>query len=352
MRQVQRARRTSLQHEKEGIPVPPTLFVCPLTRKRMHDPVLCEDGVTYERWAILDWLNSHDFFPVSQQRAVSFAITFHHERKEQINLWVETQTRREPALFSHFVKERAEYLYDVGKYYERLASDEFDDSPHLDTAFQYFAYAAARGHAGALFCIGQYYYYAYGKLQKNDEKAFAYFQKSAEKGNIGAMFQLAVFYGKGIGIRRDGFEEVRLLKRLVYNHNYAPAQCALGIKHIVGSEGVSKNEKLALALFEKAAMQGQPEAQHNLGIMCLQGRAGLHSDASRALALLKQATENGHVDSMFLLGSLYERGYKTMLVPDKENALHYYEMASRHGRPDAIERIWHIRHMPDNIECK
>jgi len=42
-------------------------FQCPLTKRMMRDPVICADGVSYERNAIERWLVCNDTSPVTQQ---------------------------------------------------------------------------------------------------------------------------------------------------------------------------------------------------------------------------------------------------------------------------------------------
>jgi hypothetical protein len=41
-----------------AVPVLPSHFRCPLTRKIMKDPVMTKDGINFERYAILEWLQS------------------------------------------------------------------------------------------------------------------------------------------------------------------------------------------------------------------------------------------------------------------------------------------------------
>ena len=41
-------------------PSTPEHFLCPISLEIMHDPVICCDGVTYERKHILRWLEQHD----------------------------------------------------------------------------------------------------------------------------------------------------------------------------------------------------------------------------------------------------------------------------------------------------
>ena len=40
-------------------------FICPITEQMMADPVICADGITYERQAISIWLESRDISPVT-----------------------------------------------------------------------------------------------------------------------------------------------------------------------------------------------------------------------------------------------------------------------------------------------
>ena len=42
-------------------------FICPITQTVMADPVVCADGITYEREAITLWMNSQNISPVTNQ---------------------------------------------------------------------------------------------------------------------------------------------------------------------------------------------------------------------------------------------------------------------------------------------
>eukprot|EP01084_Bolivina_argentea_P087242 157589_1 len=52
-----------LQTTQENIIDVPDEFICPITWEIMDNPVICNDGNTYERIAITDWLNKHDTSP-------------------------------------------------------------------------------------------------------------------------------------------------------------------------------------------------------------------------------------------------------------------------------------------------
>merc|ERR1712129_286329 len=43
-------------------------FLCPLRRTVMRDPVICADGVSYEREAIEEWLRENDTSPVGHEK--------------------------------------------------------------------------------------------------------------------------------------------------------------------------------------------------------------------------------------------------------------------------------------------
>jgi len=43
----------------------PHSFYCPITSEVMVDPVICDDGHTYERSAITQWLTNHDTSPIT-----------------------------------------------------------------------------------------------------------------------------------------------------------------------------------------------------------------------------------------------------------------------------------------------
>ena len=45
----------------------PNDFQCPITMDLMEEPVICEDGYTYERKAILEYLKQNTVSPITRQ---------------------------------------------------------------------------------------------------------------------------------------------------------------------------------------------------------------------------------------------------------------------------------------------
>lgn len=58
-------------------PIPPA-FLCPITRELMHSPVMCSDGHTYERVAIVRWLADHDTSPLTNVVLPTKVLTANH----------------------------------------------------------------------------------------------------------------------------------------------------------------------------------------------------------------------------------------------------------------------------------
>lgn len=58
--------------------------------------------------------------------------------------------------------------------------------------------------AFSIFCLGAYYYFGFGDIEKNDNTAFKLIYDSAMKGHIAGIYDLgANFYYNGIGTERD-----------------------------------------------------------------------------------------------------------------------------------------------------
>ena len=70
--------------------------------------------------------------------------------------------------------------------------------------------------------------------------------------------------------------------------------------------GVKKDEKQALAWYQKAGDQGYPPALAALGVMYHNGEGGLKPDDAKAAAYLKQAAELGFAPAQPLLAALHQ----------------------------------------------
>ncbi len=89
------------------------------------------------------------------------------------------------------------------------------------------------------------------------------------------------------------------------NKNYAPAQKFLGIFYLYGLE--MKDEKIAVKWFQKAAEQGDSEAQSALGC-CYQSGRGVDQNDKLAVVWFQRAAEQGSSEAQSALGCCYYYG--------------------------------------------
>lgn len=124
-----------------------------------------------------------------------------------------------------------------------------------------------------------------------------------------------------------------MLKKIVeFDNSYCNT---LGVRLVDGegceiSEG---NDRLAFAMFEKAAASGSKTGVNNLG-WCYKTGRGCNQDYAKAKELFEQA---GTASSCCHLGDLYWDGLGVQV--DKERALQYYRTAANDGSKRAIQKL-------------
>lgn len=136
-------------------------------------------------------------------------------------------------------------------------------------------------------------------------------------------------------MRGDHATALRILKPLAEAGN-ADAEYDLGTMYSDG-HGVPRDTKEAAAWWQKAAAQGQPDAQFSLGFLLLygggEGPDAVNSDPAAGLPWLEKAAAQGHASAEYFLGYLYWSG---IVVPfDPQKALQYTIPAADQGRVDA-----------------
>jgi Mg-chelatase subunit ChlD len=70
----------------------PQSFKCPITHEIMKDPVMCDDGHTYERTAIARWLETHSTSPMTNIR-ISHNLVSNHSLRNSIEEFLGTSTQ-------------------------------------------------------------------------------------------------------------------------------------------------------------------------------------------------------------------------------------------------------------------
>jgi TPR repeat protein len=109
----------------------------------------------------------------------------------------------------------------------------------------------------------------------------------------------------------------------------ATAQNALG-EALLRGEGVKRNVKEALRMFESAAGQGNAAALYNLATLYEAGQAGPVDDA-KAAEFYRKAADQGHAGAQYGLAVCYSEGRG--VARDNAAALKWAQESARGGEP-------------------
>ena len=127
----------------------------------------------------------------------------------------------------------------------------------------------------------------------SDEQNHAWALRWAGKGKAWAMSSVASDFYRGCGVTASK-KMARLWVEKAAEQGDPNAQFNLGAMHHLGEGGLPLSKEKARLLYEKAAEQGYANAQYNLGCMHYNGEGGLPVSKERAPLWLKRAAEQGY----------------------------------------------------------
>ncbi|KAG0376719.1 hypothetical protein BGX24_007313 [Mortierella sp. AD032] len=107
-----------------------------------------------------------------------------------------------------------------------------------------------------------------------------------------------------------------------------------------GFEGVSRNDKLAMEWYSKAAEQGHAEAQLRMGEYYSEGFA-VPKDYAKAMEWFHKSARQGYCDAQYKVGSMHSSGEGA--PQDKNKALDWFLKAANGGHAGARERVVFLR---------
>jgi hypothetical protein len=84
--QQQQQQQEEQQQQQQQVAPPPALFLCPLTHEVMEDPVVAQDGYTYERAMITQWQARSCRSPMTNQ-PMGRALLPNHALRSSIQEW-------------------------------------------------------------------------------------------------------------------------------------------------------------------------------------------------------------------------------------------------------------------------
>ncbi len=150
----------------------------------------------------------------------------------------------------------------------------------------------------------------------------------AEGGSPEAHFVLGVRCYKGHDGASEDYPQAVAWFNKAADQGNANAQNWLGCMHEYG-QGVTENYSEALAWYQRAAEQGHADAQFRLGNFFRYGRPGIAQDFSRALVWFRRAADQGYTGAQNDLGAMYHDG---LGVPqDYSKALLWFHKAAAQG---------------------
>lgn len=128
----------------------------------------------------------------------------------------------------------------------------------------------------------------------------------------------------------------------------ATAQAALGARYADGTQGVPLSLPDAILWLERAAAQGNVNAQFNLAWMYYSGR-GVAKDFGKAIEWGLKAAEQGHRKAQYYAGSIYESGELGLNKEPKE-AAKWYRKAAEQGESDAQTALGRMYYQGRGVE--
>ena len=162
--------------------------------------------------------------------------------------------------------------YELASYY----LDRYDVVPNEEEGMKYLQQIAAQGDPWAMVKAGRYYIDC-----AEEEKGIECFRKAAEMGDAYAQERMALHYAK------DAKEAAKWCIKAAENDRIN-AQFELGTMYYEGTNGLEKDSVKAESWFNKAALNGDSDAEDVLELM--------HKETADENELKKLMHNHGYVD--------------------------------------------------------
>ncbi len=139
-------------------------------------------------------------------------------------------------------------------------------------------------------------------------------------------------YKKGFSFytQKDYAKAVEWFQKAADQGN-ADAQDWLGVCYYNG-RGVQQDYKQAVEWYQKAANQGDAAAQNRLGV-CYENGHGVQKDYDKAVEWYRKAANQGNASAQYNLGTCYENGHGVQ--QDYKQAVEWYRKAANQGNASA-----------------
>ena len=225
-------------------------------------------------------------------------------------------------------------------------------------AFYWYKKAAEKDYAVAQYNLGVMY--ANGKgVTQNHEEAVYWYKKAVAKGHVRSQYNLAVMYENGYGIEQN-YEQAFYWYKKAAEKNHIKAQYDLGRMYFIG-RGVMEDEGEAVYWFKKAAQQGDEQAKEMLNKIASENELrrqineneslfrrdlayakgdGVPKDDVQAAYWFEKAASQGNMNAQTFLGIMFYEGRG--IAKDDDKAIYWLQKAANQGDALASEYLQKI----------
>lgn len=295
--------------------------MCAITQELMLDPVLCEDGNTYERTAITEWLSTHNTSPLDPSCKLDVS-------RLMPNRAVKTQ-----------IEELVASGELDGDLCEGFKQRQFESSPeYAQTLYDdgQVEKAAELGLPEAMGFMAERCYFGTGGSAKNIGQSVKWAKRAAEAGDKLGQFRLGHAYYEGEGGLPKDWACAALCHEKAANQGHVLAMLFVGDLRKRGGKGLTKNHELSAGWYQKAAEAGDKIGMYHYGLALFKGQ-GAPKNLPGAREWFTKAADHNDVDAMRRLGTMMIKGEGGALNIGEGFAL--WEEAAGLGDEKAQENI-------------
>ncbi|MBJ3777352.1 caspase family protein [Acuticoccus mangrovi] len=203
---------------------------------------------------------------------------------------------------------------------------EFAEALELNKA------AADAGYLGAYHNLGNHYKKGNG-VPRDPDEAYEYFLYAAERGHREDAYNVGVMAFQGTPKRPKDYDAALMWFNRAAEQDYPTAFDKLGLMYR-GGLGVEKDLAKAAEYFARGAELGDPSALVNLATAYRKGE-GVAQDNAEAFEYYRRAAQLRRRAAYTNLGDMYRRG--TAPQPSTEEAAFWYGLAARAGHASSQE---------------
>ncbi|ABB05938.1 tetratricopeptide repeat protein [Burkholderia lata] len=164
-----------------------------------------------------------------------------------------------------------------------------------------------------------------------------FYADGCDQSNASNCIRMGLMLQKGDGVQLDWFAAAINFRSAC---DLDDTECSnLGLAYVFG-QGVVRDGRRAVQLFDKACQAGRMTGCANLGAAYMKG-IGVHRDRQRAIALFREACSDGDSLGCFNLGVIYHTGQGVRR--DLKRAATYYQTACDHDDGESCSNLGKLR---------